>query len=172
MAQNITISLEYHQFELDIIERNPQDGGHWYVHWWCYGMVGWSKTNVPPPRPNIWLGLSSKMSFLQSLKNLRLAKFAEISPREIHKNFFVREIRENKLPRNNWNLQSRKLTLAKFSFRENLYTRSFVPLRYPKTPPLFTVNLWREVTNRLMRNVSFSFFSFLLPCFFVPRYIL
>ena len=54
-AQNIMISLEYHHFELNIIERNPQDGGSLMICalWWCYGLVGWSKTNVPPPRPNM-----------------------------------------------------------------------------------------------------------------------
>ena len=40
-----------------------------------------------------------------------------------------REIRENKLSRKKWKVQSRKLIVAKFCFRENLYTRSFLPLR-------------------------------------------
>ena len=55
LAQNIMISLEYHHFESNIIERNPQDGGLLMICalWWFCGMVEWSKTNVPPPRPNI-----------------------------------------------------------------------------------------------------------------------
>ena len=38
-----------------------------------------------------------------------------------------RETRENKLPRKKWEIQSRELILTKFCFRENLYTRIFLP---------------------------------------------
>ena len=64
-AQNIMISLEYHHFELNIIERNPQDGGSLMICalWWCYGMVGWSKTNVPPPSRGVRKCLFWQMLF-------------------------------------------------------------------------------------------------------------
>ena len=42
----------------------------------------------------------AKIRFREISKNQRLAKFAKISPREICENFFIREIREIKLPRN------------------------------------------------------------------------
>ena len=71
-----------------------------------------------------------KIRFREITKNQRLAKFAKISTREIYENFFIREIRENKLPRKKWKVQSRKLILAKICFRENFYTRKFLPLRY------------------------------------------
>ena len=82
-AQNIMISLEYHHFELNIIERNPQDGGSLMICalWWCYGMVGWSKTNVSPPRPN--------MTGPQ-FENKFSPKFKKSTTREIRENFSTR----------------------------------------------------------------------------------
>ena len=69
-VQNLMISLEYHHFELNVIERNPQDGGSLVVLF----MVGWSKTNVPPPSPNM-TGFENKFS---------PKFFAKISPHEKH----------------------------------------------------------------------------------------
>ena len=73
-----------------------------------------------------------KIRFREIPKNQRFAKFAKIYTREIYENFFIREIRENKLPQKKWKVQSQKLILAKICFRENFYTRKFLPLRYIK----------------------------------------
>ena len=59
-----------------------------------------------------------------------------------------REIRENKLSRKKWKVQSRKLIVAKFCFRENLNTRSFLPLRYMKIPLSRRQVPWAEKSNR------------------------
>ena len=79
-VQNLMISLEYHHFELNVIERNPQDGGSLVVLF----MVGWSKTIMCTLLARIWLGL--KISFLPSFSR----KFLHTK-----NTFFVRKI--------NWN---------------------------------------------------------------------
>ena len=42
----------------------------------------------------------------------------------------IAKFAKKKLSRKKWKVQSRKLILAKFGFRENLYTQNFLPLRY------------------------------------------
>ena len=63
----------------------------------------------------------AKIRFREISKNQRLAKFAKISPREICENFFIREIREIKLPR-----KYMKSSIAKINPREILFSRKFV----------------------------------------------
>ena len=58
-------------------------------------MVGLSKTNVPPPRPNM-TGPQFENQFSPKFKKSTTREIREISPSEIHQNFFIREIRENK----------------------------------------------------------------------------